>query len=140
MTLHAAQLGFHRDAAKSRAVIPIFSKEIAVRWLALVLGHMRCHRQPASQPGRNPGKEGCRHARKRGNEFGLRAAMDADGRLRTSVAELLRRGYSDEDVLKIAGRNHLRAMRRMEQVAADLRRTESADQRASEKKPDPSLE
>lgn len=40
-------------------------------------------------------------------------------------AELLRRGYSDEDVLKIAGRNHLRAMRRMEQVAGDLRRTES---------------
>jgi membrane dipeptidase len=39
-------------------------------------------------------------------------------------AELLRRGYSDEDVLKIAGRNHLRAMRRMEQVAAELRRTE----------------
>ena len=29
-------------------------------------------------------------------------------------AELLRRGYSDEDVLKIAGRNHLRAMRVME--------------------------
>ena len=27
-------------------------------------------------------------------------------------AELLRRGYSDEDVLKIAGRNHLRAMLR----------------------------
>jgi len=40
-------------------------------------------------------------------------------------AELLRRGYSDEDVLKIAGRNHLRAMRRMEQVAAELQRTES---------------
>jgi membrane dipeptidase len=39
-------------------------------------------------------------------------------------AELLRRGYSDEDVLKIAGRNHLRAMRRMEQVAAELRRSE----------------
>jgi membrane dipeptidase len=39
-------------------------------------------------------------------------------------AELLRRGYSDEDVLKIAGRNHLRAMRRMEQVAAELQRTE----------------
>jgi membrane dipeptidase len=39
-------------------------------------------------------------------------------------AELLGRGYSDEDVLKIAGRNHLRAMRRMEQVAAELRRTE----------------
>jgi membrane dipeptidase len=39
-------------------------------------------------------------------------------------AELLRRGYSDEDVLKIAGRNHLRAMRRMEKVAAELQRTE----------------
>jgi len=33
-------------------------------------------------------------------------------------AELLRRGYSDEDLLKIAGRNHLRAMRQMEQAAA----------------------
>jgi membrane dipeptidase len=39
-------------------------------------------------------------------------------------AELLRRGYSDEDVMKIAGRNHLRAMRRMETVAAELQRTE----------------
>jgi membrane dipeptidase len=39
-------------------------------------------------------------------------------------AELLKRGYSDEDVLKIAGRNHLRAMRRMEAVAAELQRTE----------------
>jgi membrane dipeptidase len=35
-------------------------------------------------------------------------------------AELLRRGYSDDDVLKIAGRNHLRAMRAMEQAAAEL--------------------
>ena len=40
-------------------------------------------------------------------------------------AELLRRGYSDEDVLKIAGRNHLRAMRAMEKVAGELRRTEA---------------
>jgi len=40
-------------------------------------------------------------------------------------AELLRRGYSDEDVLKIAGRNHLRAMRAMEKVAAELQRTET---------------
>ncbi len=32
-------------------------------------------------------------------------------------AELLRRGYSEDDLLKIAGRNHLRAMRRMEAVA-----------------------
>jgi membrane dipeptidase len=40
-------------------------------------------------------------------------------------AELLRRGYSDEDVMKIAGRNHLRALRRMEKVAAELQRTET---------------
>lgn len=40
-------------------------------------------------------------------------------------AELLRRGYSDDDVLKIAGQNHLRAMRQMEKVAADLQRTEA---------------
>jgi membrane dipeptidase len=39
-------------------------------------------------------------------------------------AELLRRRYSDEDVLKIAGRNHLRAMRRMEMVAAEIQRTD----------------
>jgi membrane dipeptidase len=39
-------------------------------------------------------------------------------------AELLKRGYTDEDVLKIAGRNHLRALRQMEKVSADLRRTE----------------
>jgi membrane dipeptidase len=31
-------------------------------------------------------------------------------------AELLRRGYGEEDLLKIAGRNHLRAMRQMEQA------------------------
>jgi len=36
-------------------------------------------------------------------------------------AELLRRGYSDDDVLKVAGRNHLRAMRQMEKVASELR-------------------
>jgi membrane dipeptidase len=40
-------------------------------------------------------------------------------------AELLRRGYSDDDVLKIAGRNHLRAMRQMEKVAAELQKSES---------------
>ena len=40
-------------------------------------------------------------------------------------AELLRRRYSDEDVLKIAGRNHLRAMRQMERIAAEIQRTES---------------
>jgi membrane dipeptidase len=40
-------------------------------------------------------------------------------------AELLRRRYSDEDILKIAGRNHLRAMRQMERIAAEIQRTES---------------
>jgi membrane dipeptidase len=39
-------------------------------------------------------------------------------------AELLGRKYSDEDVRKIAGRNHLRAMRQMEQVAAELQKSE----------------
>jgi membrane dipeptidase len=37
-------------------------------------------------------------------------------------AELLRRGYSDEDLLKIAGRNTLRAMRGAERVAGELAR------------------
>jgi membrane dipeptidase len=40
-------------------------------------------------------------------------------------AELLRRGYSDDDVLKIAGRNHLRALRRMQNVAAELQKSEA---------------
>jgi membrane dipeptidase len=39
-------------------------------------------------------------------------------------AELLRRGYSDDEVLKIAGRNHLRAMRQMESVSAQLQKSE----------------
>jgi membrane dipeptidase len=39
-------------------------------------------------------------------------------------AELLRRGYSDDEVLKIAGRNHLRAMRQMEKIAAELQKSE----------------
>jgi membrane dipeptidase len=40
-------------------------------------------------------------------------------------AELLSRKYSDDDVMKIAGRNHLRAMRQMESIAADLQKKES---------------
>jgi membrane dipeptidase len=40
-------------------------------------------------------------------------------------AELLKRGYSDDDVLKVAGRNHLRAMRQMEKVARELQGHES---------------
>ena len=39
-------------------------------------------------------------------------------------AELLRRKYSEDDVRKIAGRNHLRAMRQMEQVAVKLQESE----------------
>jgi len=41
-------------------------------------------------------------------------------------AELLRRGWSEEDLLKLAGRNHLRAMRQMEKVAAELQKTTPA--------------
>ena len=40
-------------------------------------------------------------------------------------AELLRRSYSEEDVMKIAGRNHLRAMRQMERVATELQKSEA---------------
>lgn len=39
------------------------------------------------------------------------------------VAELLRRGYTDDDVEKVLGRNLLRVMRAAEQVAARLQRT-----------------
>ena len=34
-------------------------------------------------------------------------------------AELLRRGYSEDELSKIAGRNHLRAMRGMEAAAKE---------------------
>lgn len=39
-------------------------------------------------------------------------------------AELLRRKYSDDEIRKIAGRNHLRAMRQMERVSAELQKSE----------------
>ena len=39
-------------------------------------------------------------------------------------AELLRRGYSESELGKLAGLNFLRAMRDMEQVAAELRQRE----------------
>ena len=58
-------------------------------------------------------------------------------------AELLRRGYSEDDLLKIAGRNHLRAMRQMEKAAGKrslrqegfgiIRRTEPHSLSGSEK-------
>jgi membrane dipeptidase len=38
-------------------------------------------------------------------------------------AQLLRRGWSEEDLLKLAGRNHLRAMRQMERVAAEMQKS-----------------
>jgi len=41
-------------------------------------------------------------------------------------AELLRRGYREDELLKIAGRNHLRAMRQMEKVAEPSLRGGSA--------------
>jgi membrane dipeptidase len=37
------------------------------------------------------------------------------------LAELLRRGYTEEDVKKVAGLNLLRVMREAEQVSARLR-------------------
>ncbi len=40
-------------------------------------------------------------------------------------AELLRRGWSEEDLVKLAGQNHLRAMREMERVAAELQKSTS---------------
>ena len=44
------------------------------------------------------------------------------------IAELLRRGYSDEDAGKVAGGNVLRVLRRAEQVAAELRKTVAASE------------
>jgi len=55
----------------------------------------------------------------------MAAGLDDVSRYPYLFAELLTRGYSDDDVLKIAGRNHLRAMRQMEQVAAKLQKSES---------------
>jgi len=37
------------------------------------------------------------------------------------IAELLRRGWSEQDVKKVAGLNILRVLRRAEQVAAELK-------------------
>ncbi len=62
--------------------------------------------------------------------YDVKPAAMADGladvtRYPYLFAELLQRGYSDDDVMKIAGRNHLRAMRQMEKVAAELQKTEA---------------
>ena len=53
--------------------------------------------------------------RRGGDVYGPRA--DDVTRYPYLFAELLRRGYSEEDLLKVAGRNHLRAMRQMEKAA-----------------------
>jgi membrane dipeptidase len=59
------------------------------------------------------------------NRNSMVEGLDDVSRYPYLFAELLRRNYSDDDVLKIAGRNHLRAMRQMEQVAANLQESES---------------
>jgi membrane dipeptidase len=59
------------------------------------------------------------------NELTMASGLARVTRYPWLFAELLRRGYSDDDVLKIAGRNHLRAMRAMEKVASELSRTEA---------------
>ncbi|MEO8276609.1 MAG: dipeptidase [Thermoanaerobaculia bacterium] len=50
--------------------------------------------------------------------------LDEPSKYPDLFAELLRRGYSDEDVQKIAGRNLLRAMHQMERVATELQKTQ----------------
>ena len=54
----------------------------------------------------------------------MAAGLDDVTRYPYLFAELLRRKYSDDDVRNIAGRNHLRAMRQMEQVAAQIQKSE----------------
>jgi membrane dipeptidase len=52
----------------------------------------------------------------------MAAGLEDVSKFPVLFAELLRRGYSDEDIKKIAGLNMLRAMREMERVAQELRR------------------
>ena len=40
------------------------------------------------------------------------------------LAELIRRGWSDDAIAKIAGRNFLRAFRQVERTARELQKTE----------------
>ncbi len=62
-------------------------------------------------------------------ESSMAYGLEDVSRFPVLFAELLRRGYSDEDLKKIAGLNLLRAMREMEQVAVRLRRYRGASQR-----------
>jgi membrane dipeptidase len=58
----------------------------------------------------------------------LPVGMDDVSRFPYLTAELLRRGYSDEDVRKVLGGNVLRAMRQAEAVAARLQRERGPSQ------------
>jgi membrane dipeptidase len=58
----------------------------------------------------------------------LPEGMDDVSRLPWLTAELLRRGYSDDDVRKILGGNLIRVMRQGEQVAARLQRERGPSQ------------
>jgi membrane dipeptidase len=58
----------------------------------------------------------------------LPAGMEDVSRFPYLTAELLRRGYSEEDVRKVLGGNVLRAMRRAEEVSAGLRRERGPSQ------------
>jgi membrane dipeptidase len=60
-----------------------------------------------------------------GGENDLVAGLTGPDTYPVLFAELLRRGWSEEDLLKLAGRNHLRAMRQMEKVAAELQKSEA---------------
>jgi membrane dipeptidase len=57
------------------------------------------------------------------------------------LAELIRRGYSDDDIRRVAGRNLLRVLRKAEEVASRMQKeTEPSDTRieeVSEKSPPP---
>jgi membrane dipeptidase len=58
----------------------------------------------------------------------LPVGMEDVSRFPYLTAELLRRGYSDDDVRKVLGGNLIRAMRQAEQVAARLQRERGPSQ------------
>jgi len=55
------------------------------------------------------------------------------------IAELLRRGYTDEDVKKIAGRNILRVLRQAEETARRMQGQKSSSNPQIPKSPDPQM-
>lgn len=54
----------------------------------------------------------------------MSVGLENVSKLPVLIAELLRRGYSDEDAKKVAGLNLLRAMREMERVARELQQSQ----------------